>query len=109
MRELIAKIIIQLLALGSVIRLYFALPASEQSETSWRFGVLFISLILVASMIWEVTEYFRSAPALRRAMAALLRNSLSRGDNPTGGKPLPALVLAREHENRVAFGDMLDA
>ena len=41
--------------------------------------------------------------------AALLRDRFGGSDNAARDQALPALVLAREHENRVAFGDMLTA
>ena len=41
--------------------------------------------------------------------AALLRGRLGAGDNAAREKALPALVLARKHENRIAFGDVLAA
>src|SRR6266853_427298 len=41
--------------------------------------------------------------------AALLRDRFGGSDNAARDEALPALVLAREHENRVAFGDMLAA
>src|SRR6266702_3525370 len=39
--------------------------------------------------------------------AALLRDRFGGSDNAARDQALPDLVLAREHENRVAFGDML--
>src|SRR5882757_1862863 len=41
--------------------------------------------------------------------AALLRDRFGGSDNAARDEALPALVLAREHKNRVAFGDMLTA
>src|SRR6266852_9611649 len=41
--------------------------------------------------------------------AALLRDCFGGSDNAARDEALPALVLAREHENRVAFGDVLTA
>ncbi len=41
--------------------------------------------------------------------AALLRDRFGGTDNAARDEALTALVLAREHENRVAFGDMLTA
>ena len=40
---------------------------------------------------------------------ALLRDRFGGSDDAARDEALPALVLAREHENRVAFGDMLTA
>jgi hypothetical protein len=39
--------------------------------------------------------------------AAFLRDDFGGSDNAARYEALPALILAREHENRVAFGDML--
>jgi hypothetical protein len=39
--------------------------------------------------------------------AGLLRDRFGGGDDPAGDQALTALVLAREHEDRVAFGDAL--
>jgi hypothetical protein len=41
--------------------------------------------------------------------ASLLRDRFGGSDNAASDEALPALVLAREHENRVAFGDILTA
>jgi hypothetical protein len=41
--------------------------------------------------------------------AALPRDRLGGSDNAARDEALPALVLAREYENRVAFGNMLAA
>jgi len=41
--------------------------------------------------------------------AGLLRDRLSGHDDAAGDEALPALVLAREHENRVSSSDMLAA
>jgi hypothetical protein len=41
--------------------------------------------------------------------AVLLRDRFGGSDNAPRDEPLPAFVLAREHENRVTFGDMLTA
>src|ERR671910_3900593 len=39
--------------------------------------------------------------------ATFLRDRFGGNDNAAGDETLSALVLAREHENRVVFGDML--
>jgi len=43
------------------------------------------------------------------ADAALLRDRFGGGDNAARDEALPALILAREHEDRVALGDTLTA
>ena len=42
-------------------------------------------------------------------MRSSSRSFLSNRDNAARNKALPALILVREHENRVALGDMLTA
>jgi hypothetical protein len=62
MGRAIGTIIVHLLSLGTVVRLFIALPKAEQEQAIWQTGFALLCIILLVAIVWEVITYMRSGP-----------------------------------------------
>ncbi len=62
MSKLISVIFAHLLSLAAIWRLYLSLPTAEQERLLWQVGTPLISLLIIFVIVWEIYNYWRTAP-----------------------------------------------
>lgn len=63
MFKLAGVLFVQLLSIVSVVRLYLSIPAPDGGRPWWHLAAITAVCMLIAAVIvWEIINYFRSAP-----------------------------------------------
>ncbi len=93
MTKLFTTVFTHLLAIATVLRLFFSLSSSEQTQASWQIGIAVVCMILVGAIIWEIYGYLSSSPVRYRFFKQRRIKSYMRRWLTSGGR---AVIFTRD-------------